>query len=105
MPQDCDPGWLDPSERRAILARQNYECFYCDDPIAHPDVRMDHLYPKSKGGEHGPNNRVASCIECDRRKRNRVPFAREIAKHIEILLREQRIKTFGVAIRMRMEDK
>ena len=100
-----DPGWLSPDTRFRILRRQNFECFYCEDPVDHPKVRMDHLYPKSKKGPHGHENRVAACIECDRVKRNRLPYAHEIAKQTEILLREQRIMSFAVAIRLRLEDK
>lgn len=104
MTYHSDPGWLQPETRFRILHRQGFKCFYCEEPVNHPRVRMDHLYPKSQGGPHGHENRVAACIPCDTRKRNRLPYAHEIAKQTEILLREQRILSFGVAIRLRLEE-
>lgn len=44
-------------------------CFYCDFPVClGAGTTLDHVLPKSKGGDDGPLNTVLCCWECNRKK-------------------------------------
>ena len=63
--------------RRAVLARDAWTCQYCGSE--RPGLTVDHVIPRSRGGESVWENIVASCAPCNRRKGNRLP--REIQMH------------------------
>jgi 5-methylcytosine-specific restriction endonuclease McrA len=63
--------------RKAVLARDAYTCQYCG--ANKPGLTVDHVIPRSRGGESIWENIVASCAACNRRKGDRLP--REIAMH------------------------
>lgn len=54
--------------RRAVFARDNARCQYC----AAPAESIDHVVPRSRGGEHVWENVVAACRPCNTRKRDRL---------------------------------
>src|SRR5580765_6581305 len=54
--------------RRAVFARDNSRCQYC----AAPAESIDHVIPRSRGGEHVWENVVAACRPCNTRKRDRM---------------------------------
>lgn len=54
--------------RRAVFARDGSRCQYC----AAPAESIDHVVPRSKGGEHIWENVVAACRPCNTRKRDRM---------------------------------
>lgn len=58
-----------PLTRRAIFARDNWECQYCGKDAEN----IDHVIPKSKGGPHNWNNVVASCKPCNDKKDDKKP--------------------------------
>ena len=51
--------------RRAVFARDNWTCQYCG---ARSNLTVDHVIPRSKGGDSSWTNIVASCAPCNRRK-------------------------------------
>jgi 5-methylcytosine-specific restriction endonuclease McrA len=53
--------------RRAVFARDDWTCQYCG---ARSNLTVDHVVPRSKGGESSWENIVASCAPCNRRKGN-----------------------------------
>jgi 5-methylcytosine-specific restriction endonuclease McrA len=55
--------------RRAVFARDGWTCQYCGGPAEN----LDHVVPRSRGGEHTWRNVVASCRRCNARKENRLP--------------------------------
>ncbi len=63
--------------RKAILARDGWTCQYCGSERA--TLTVDHVIPRSRGGESVWENIVASCAPCNRRKGDRLP--REIHMH------------------------
>jgi len=63
--------------RKAVLARDSWTCQYCGE--RKPGLTVDHVIPRSRGGESVWENIVASCAACNRRKGNRLP--REIQMH------------------------
>jgi len=55
--------------RRAVMARDGGLCQYCG---GHADS-IDHVMPRSRGGEHVWENVAAACRTCNLRKRDRTP--------------------------------
>lgn len=55
--------------RRAVFIRDRNMCQYCGKRAEN----IDHVMPKSRGGEHRWENVVAACRQCNGRKRNRTP--------------------------------
>jgi 5-methylcytosine-specific restriction endonuclease McrA len=55
--------------RRAVFARDEWTCQYCGASAEN----VDHVVPRSLGGEHTWENVVASCRRCNSRKENRLP--------------------------------
>jgi 5-methylcytosine-specific restriction endonuclease McrA len=54
--------------RRAVFARDHHKCQYCN---AHAES-IDHVVPRSRGGEHVWENVVAACRACNAHKRDRL---------------------------------
>ncbi len=57
--------------RKNILKRDNHRCAYCgrgDLPLT-----IDHVIPKSKGGDDSWENLVAACLPCNNKKGDRTP--------------------------------
>ncbi|HSR15907.1 MAG TPA: HNH endonuclease [Gemmatimonadales bacterium] len=58
-----------PLNRRAVFARDGHACQYCGGPAEN----LDHVVPRSRGGEHTWENVVAACRPCNTRKGDRTP--------------------------------
>lgn len=57
--------------RKNILRRDSHKCVYCsrsDLPLT-----IDHVVPKSKGGDDSWENLVTACVKCNNRKGDRSP--------------------------------
>jgi 5-methylcytosine-specific restriction endonuclease McrA len=63
--------------RKAVLARDGWTCQYCG--ANKPSLTVDHVIPRSRGGQSVWENIVASCAPCNRKKGNRLP--RELGMH------------------------
>lgn len=57
-----------PLTRRAVLDRDLHACVYCG---SRADT-IDHVRPRSRGGEHTWSNVVAACARCNHRKGDRL---------------------------------
>jgi 5-methylcytosine-specific restriction endonuclease McrA len=57
--------------RRALFARDGWRCVYCGTTSGR--LTLDHVVPRSKGGESVWENVVTSCAPCNLRKGNRMP--------------------------------
>ncbi|MEX2323379.1 MAG: HNH endonuclease [Acidimicrobiia bacterium] len=58
-----------PLSRRAVFARDLGRCQYC----GRSAENLDHVVPRSRGGDHSWENVVASCRRCNTRKGDRTP--------------------------------
>jgi len=58
--------------RKNILRRDNYTCQYCG--TFNNSLTVDHVVPKSRGGETNWMNIVVACKTCNLKKGNRTPF-------------------------------
>jgi len=56
-----------PLTRRAVFARDGGRCVYC----AAPATSLDHVIPRSRGGEHRWDNVVSCCRRCNHAKADR----------------------------------
>jgi 5-methylcytosine-specific restriction endonuclease McrA len=72
--------------RKNILLRDRNTCQYCGDVFPSSDLTLDHVIPRSRGGNSTWENLVACCHACNRRKANRMPYELDDM----ILLREPR---------------
>ena len=59
--------------RKNIILRDGNICQYCGGDFHTDDLTMDHIIPKSQGGEKSWKNIVASCKPCNQKKGNRTP--------------------------------
>ncbi|MGH3796527.1 MAG: HNH endonuclease [Pseudonocardiaceae bacterium] len=57
-----------PMTRAALMHRDRYRCAYCG---ARAET-IDHVVPRSRGGEHCWENCVACCARCNHRKADRL---------------------------------
>lgn len=58
-----------PVTRRAVFGRDEHQCQYCGGPAE----SLDHVTPRSRGGDHTWENVVACCRSCNVRKGDRTP--------------------------------
>ncbi|HIQ05966.1 MAG TPA: HNH endonuclease [Anaerolineae bacterium] len=62
-----------PLTRRTVLARDHYTCQYCGAMPGKALLTVDHVLPRSRGGETTWDNVVTACRRCNQRKGNRTP--------------------------------
>ena len=62
-----------PPTRAAIMLRDAYTCQYCDDKPGQTSLTVDHVIPRSRGGDHAWSNLVTACKRCNQRKGNALP--------------------------------
>lgn len=56
-----------PLTRRALFARDGGRCVYCEAPA----TSVDHVVPRSRGGQHTWENVVSACRRCNHVKADR----------------------------------
>jgi len=59
--------------RRNIFARDNNRCQYCGKRFPTSELSLDHVVPRSRGGDTTWENIVCSCVACNVRKGGRTP--------------------------------
>lgn len=59
----------DPERRLAILARENYQCFYCRRAMDSTNFLIEHVVSRP-AGNNSYSNLVAACHACNTRKSN-----------------------------------
>jgi 5-methylcytosine-specific restriction endonuclease McrA len=64
--------------RRALFARDGWRCVYCGSST---HLTLDHVVPRSRGGESVWENVVTSCAPCNLRKGNRLLHEVQMAMH------------------------
>ena len=67
-----------PLTRRAVFARDGGHCVYCGSAA----TSIDHVVPRSRGGEHSWENVVAACARCNHRKADR--FVSELGWRLRV---------------------
>lgn len=59
--------------RRNLYLRDDKTCQYCGVHGTLSDMNIEHVVPKSRGGQTKWNNVVLACVPCNQRKDNRTP--------------------------------
>ena len=59
--------------RRNIFARDGNRCQYCGKRFATSELSLDHVLPRSQGGQATWENIVCACLKCNVRKGGRTP--------------------------------
>ncbi|WP_410816445.1 HNH endonuclease [Micromonospora sp. 050-3] len=59
------PAW----SKGGVLARDDRRCGYCSGPAA----TVDHILPRSRGGQNTWRNTVSACAPCNQAKGDRTP--------------------------------
>ena len=60
-------------KRLRIYMRDKYRCQYCGDKKNVGELTLDHILPRSRGGDNSPVNVVTACVACNNRKGDRTP--------------------------------
>ena len=59
--------------RKNVIYRDGNVCQYCGGTFSTSDLTMDHVVPKSRGGDKTWTNIVACCKRCNSKKGDRTP--------------------------------
>ncbi|HEV8168291.1 MAG TPA: HNH endonuclease [Pyrinomonadaceae bacterium] len=60
-------------KRLRIFMRDKFRCQYCGDKKRAGELTLDHILPRSRGGDNSPVNVVTACVACNNRKGDRTP--------------------------------
>ena len=60
-------------KRLRIYMRDKFRCQYCGEKKAAGELTLDHILPRSRGGDNSPVNIVTACEACNNRKGDRTP--------------------------------
>ena len=74
--------------RRNIFARDNNQCQYCGRKFPTTELSLDHVTPRSQGGQSTWENIVCACINCNVRKGGRTPKQ----AHLSLIRRPEKPK-------------
>ena len=58
--------------KKGLWARDNGTCQYCEKQVNISVATIDHVIPKSRGGDHTWENLVIACSKCNGKKGNRL---------------------------------
>jgi 5-methylcytosine-specific restriction endonuclease McrA len=70
-----------PLSRRTVLARDHYTCQYCQSEPGKAHLTIDHVLPRSRGGDTRWENIVTACEACNRQKGDRTPTEANMPLH------------------------
>ena len=60
-------------KRLRIYMRDKFRCQYCGEKKTAGELTLDHILPRSRGGDNSPVNVVTACMACNNRKGDRTP--------------------------------
>lgn len=66
---------LQSDRRRRIFERDRFKCVYCDLVFSDPELTLDHVEPRVKGGDHSDGNLVTCCKGCNTLKAGRAAWS------------------------------
>jgi 5-methylcytosine-specific restriction endonuclease McrA len=60
--------------RKGVFQRDHNTCQYCTKKFTDKELTLDHILPKSRGGQNTGDNLVAACKKCNQKKGDRTPL-------------------------------
>ena len=91
------PPWaVAGADRLSVFRRDRGVCQYCSAPA----TTVDHVVPKSKGGDSSWSNLVCACLACNLRKGNKL-----LSQTSMSLVRQPRTPTLQEMTRWRIDDR
>ena len=60
--------------RNTIFYRDKYRCQYCCERFSKSKLTLDHVIPKSRGGDKSWTNLVTCCSCCNQKKADKTPY-------------------------------
>lgn len=67
------PAQIVKLNRRNLFARDRNQCQYCGKTFPTSELSIDHVLPRSQGGQDSWENLVCACVKCNARKGGRTP--------------------------------
>ena len=71
---DLFPRNIVKFNRRNIFLRDENRCQYCGHKYSTQQLSLDHVIPRSQGGQTNWENIVCACLKCNVRKGGRTPY-------------------------------
>jgi len=59
--------------RHLIMLRDRFCCQYCGKQFPSNELTFDHVIPRSQGGKTTWTNILSACVDCNRKKQDRMP--------------------------------
>lgn len=56
-----------------VFFRDNYTCQYCGEKKPERELTLDHVFPRSRGGDESWENQTTACKKCNNKKADRTP--------------------------------
>lgn len=91
-----------PCSRRGVLIRDRDTCQYCGVQPGRNLLTIDHIVPRSRGGETTWSNVVAACRECNHHKGDRTPEEAHMPLHT--VPRQPQYIAFALLIELERHD-
>lgn len=82
--------------RRNLYLHYGYRCCYCAQERPAEELTLDHVLPRSRGGKSGWENVVVCCMECNKRKGDRLPS--EAGMRLRVVPSKPKAQTLGGAL-------
>lgn len=85
--------------RRNLFARDGHRCQYCGAEKPLNQLSVDHVQPRSRGGDNSWENTVCCCVTCNTRKGSRTPSEAQMR-----LLQTPRKPRFNPLLARKLDD-
>jgi len=59
--------------QQKVWAADGFKCRYCNRPMGHVRLTIDHFYPLENGGVNHEENYISACASCNKKKGNLDP--------------------------------
>lgn len=91
-----------PCSRRGVIARDRETCQYCGVQPGRAHLTIDHVVPRSQGGQTLWDNVVTACRDCNRKKGGRTP--EQANMHLRIVPRQPQYIAFALLGELERHD-
>lgn len=86
--------------RKEVFSRDKYACIYCGKET--PQLTLDHVLPRSRGGVNSWENVVSACMTCNHRKAGRTP--QEAGMRLMKEVKPPRLNPYSLFLNKQLEE-